>query len=131
MELVEFKKMRYYDVIETEYINLCERGGDELRSSPFYIPFFGDLCKEVFESVTLETADNLIEEAMLRGDYEIYGMEPQLFLHYAQSGQIGDFRDTVPIKDIQAAIYCYLVHNNVSHLDFFYDVINPPVRSVW
>lgn len=131
MELIEFKKMRYYDVIELEYINLCDRAGDELHSSPFYIPFFGDICKEVFESATLETADNLIKEAMCRGDYEIYGMEPEIFLREAQSGNIEGFRDTIPIRDIQGAIYLYLSHNTVSHLDYFHDVVNPPVRSVW
>lgn len=130
MDLILFKKLPYFDVIQSEYIILCERGG-ELHSSPFHIPFVGDLNKDVLQSVESETADKLIEEAHFRGDFEIYGMDLQQFLAEAYSGTIEGFRNTIPFRDIQEAVFTYLIHGNVSHLDYYYDVINPPVRSVW
>lgn len=130
MELMQFKQFVYFDTINDEYVNLCDRSED-WKSSPFYIPFVGDLNKEVFQSVELDTAEKLMEEAQLRGDYEIYGMDPKTFLIEAQRGAIEGFRNTIPTKEINLAVFMHLNHFHVSHLDYFLDVINPPVRSVW
>lgn len=130
-ELIEFKRLPYFNVIQYEYIYLIERAESELSSSSFIIPFVGDLNKDVLESVEMDMADRLIEAAHERGDYEIYGMEPNKFLIEAYQGTIEGFRNTIPFTEIKEAVFLYLTACNISHFDFFHDVINPPVRSVW
>lgn len=129
MDLITFKQMPYYDIIEFEYENLCGRG--DSRATSFLVPFIGDLNKEVLESVELAKADQLVKEAVGRGDYEIYGMDRRLFLAEAYRGSIEGFRNTIPFESITEAVFAYLVYCNVAHFDYWRDFINSPVRCVW
>lgn len=129
MELIEFKQMKHYDIIEYEYEWLCGRG--DARISPFLIPFVGDLNDETFQAVVLKTEDEEVAAAIFRGDHELYGMDKQTFMQEAQAGRIAAFNDLVLQKDINSAVYLYLSHCRVSHYDYFHDVVNAPVRSVW
>lgn len=129
MDVIEFKRMRYYNTIEYEYMNLCERG--DCRPSLFFIPFVGDLNKEVIQSVEMKMADNLINEAIGRGDYEIYGMDKLTFQNEAYTGRIEGFRNLIPQLDINTSVYNFLTNLNISHTDYFGDVVNSPVRCVW
>lgn len=133
MELMEhkadYRALMYGPTIVREYEILCERG--ESGSSPYWVPFVGELNKEVLQTAEFNEAEDLIKAAVLRREHEIYGIDPKAFLIEAYKGTIAGFRNTLPQREINYAVFIFLTTMYVSHTDYYDDIVHSPIRSVW
>lgn len=126
-----YQSFPYGSLILEEYGHLCKRV--EEGSSDYAVPYIGEIVQEVWQSASNHAGEQNIKEAILRRDYEIYGMNPNDFAVSALRKELPEFQsDIIPAEEILRAALNYLSAHYICFMDYDGMLVNSPVGSgVW
>ena len=119
------------DDITMEYCHIT--GRCITGSSPFHLPYIGDIVEETLRTLTLESHNRIVQEAVANRTYELYGMEKRNFVREALSGTLSGFAMKLPISAVvlQEEVADYLFNYFVSFTGYDEMIVNSPVKQVW
>ena len=97
------------------------------------IPTFEEISESVYQEVYQDVKLDLVEEAVNRKDYEIYGYEKPEFILLAYSGELKDesLRPDIEYKEFETILRDYMLINRYFFEDYHKIVRNAPILEVW
>ena len=131
MNLIHKVTSPFEEEITMEYCHLMGRCRSGV--SPFYVPHVHDLVEETLRTVTLDTHNRMVQEAVATRQYELYGMEKKDFVREALAGDLYGFEMKLPIKAaaMQDEVINYIIGHSVSYTNYDDIIVNYPALKVW
>jgi hypothetical protein len=103
-------------------------------ASRYPFPFIGDLRNSVYKEIWMEQRLELIYEAILRHDDELYGFKTRE--EFSAAAMRRDFNDaaiepTETAENVLRDVYHVLESCGLSFVDFQFVIRNEPIKEVW